>query len=200
MKKIISSQLTLSLSLLILLSSCGQEAGGGEGTDGVAVADHRIFVTSVSYTGAELGGLANADSKCTSLAATAGLERNYKAIVSDTSGNAKNRLVFTGGVYAVPSSGESELIVATGSDLWGTDTKNLLTSVNIDENGSSASSYVWTGTDSDGAVLVGEHCSNWTSTASSGRRGHTDQSDDRWVEDTDISCTNSYPIYCISQK
>jgi hypothetical protein len=195
MKKLISS-----LCLLILLSSCGQEAdGGSEGTDGVGVSDHRIFVTSVSYTGAELGGISGADSACTTLAKSAELTRTYKAVISDSTTTAK-RLNFTGGVYSIPSAGEAELIVASGSDLWDTDTKNLLTNINIDENGSSVSSYVWTGTDSDGATMTGEHCSDWNSTSGTGRRGHTDQSDDRWIEDTDLACTNSYPILCISQS
>ena len=194
MKKIISS-----ICLVFLFSSCGQEVGGGEeGSDGVAANDHRIFVSSTSFIGSAIGGVVGGDAECTSLAKAAGLVRTYKSILSDLSTNA-TRLIFTGGVYTVPTTGNAILVAATGSDLWDTDSKNLLSNIGIDENGSTTSSYVWTGTDSDGATMISEHCNNWASSAGNGGRGHTDQFDARWVEDTGASCSVAYPIYCISQ-
>lgn len=192
MKKLISL-----ICLCLFISSCGQEAGGGEGTDGVAVADHRVFVTSNTYTGSGIGGVSGGDSICSLLAKNAGLERTYKAILSDDIENA-TRLIFSGGVYIVDSSGESQLIASTGSDLWDTDNKNLLGSINLDEYGNSVSSDIWTGTSTNGGTMI-DHCSNWSSSSGSGARGHTDLDDDRWIENTGDSCSSSYPIFCISQ-
>jgi Protein of unknown function (DUF1554) len=50
-----------------------------------------VFVTSQGFNG-NLGGLAGADTKCQALADTAGLGGTYKAWLSDSTTDARNRL------------------------------------------------------------------------------------------------------------
>jgi hypothetical protein len=193
----------LTYTLIIgSLLSCGGESGSGELRDGVGDGDHRIFVTSTSYTG-NLGGVSGADAKCTSHASSAGLVREYKAIVSDSTSNASGKLQITGSVYIFSGSTSKDLIVSAGSDLWATDTTSLLSSVDKDENFSTIGLTPWTGTDSDGTVaLSSDHCSDWStaSAGTDGQVGSTNSTTDGWLEDpSSISCNNSHPIFCISE-
>jgi hypothetical protein len=190
-------RILLSFTLIQALVSCGIEATGeGEGNDGVGTNEYRIFVTS-STTDGDMGGLAGADTLCTNAANSAGLSRNYKALLSTSSTDAVNRLNFTGPIYVV-SQGVKTLIAGSGSELWNDNTNNGAR-IDKDENGLTVSGSVWTGTNSDGTLFTSQACSDWTSTAAVGWTGSTDQFDDRWVESTSGTCVSEFHIYCVSQ-
>ena len=198
MKKIISASI-----LLTTLVSCGSPDGTAEDTDGLAPENHRIFVTSSAYTGS-LGGHTGADTKCTNAARSAGLARNYSAILSTASvkANDSSRINITGGVYIFSSSSEKVLVAGSNEDFWATDTKAFLNKINIDELYASASGVkVWTGTGSDGAIMTGDHCNSWDDGTASynGFYGNPDILVDGWTETSFESCNNSNRIYCISQ-
>ena len=199
-------RLLIHFVFFILLYACGKLEAGNS-SDGVSSNDHRIFVTSESYRGdfASSGDpvtLANA--KCQELAKNAKLERTYVAIISTQGGvrsgisesAAGTRITITGDIYKVGASG-AELIVAS-TDLWLTDSQNLLGAVNIDENGDTVNSSPWTGTGSDGSSLSST-CGDWADTSKSGWVGDSARFGTTWVESSYTQCGDSHPFYCISQ-
>lgn len=203
-KKLKMEKYLLAIVSSIIFVSCGVSDADVGKRDGVATDDHRIFVSSELLTGNFAKDAADAfevaDAKCSDLAKTAGLVRNYKAIISTQTTHAISKLVFSGAVYKVDSVGEAHLIVATGSDLWLTDSKNLLDTVDINEKGEgSLNQSPWTGTGADGATVIGNHCSSWTDSTGSGFTGSTANFGSKWLEDIDQPCGNSAPIFCISQ-
>lgn len=194
-------QSILLLSLILTLISCGKAEGEGTQSDGLADSDHRVFATSSSYSG-NMGGLSGADSKCKSAAEAAGLTRTYKAILSDSGNDAEDRLIISGEVYIIDSLGNSNLVVNSGVALWNTDSINLLSSIDLDENGNTVNDSVWTGTGSDGGVFFTDNCTNWTSSGggTDGFTGSSASLNDQWVESLSEACSNSNRLYCISQK
>ena len=193
-------QSILLLSLILTLISCGKAEGEGTQSDGLADSDHRVFATSSSYSG-NMGGLSGADSKCKSAAEAAGLTRTYKAILSDSGNDAEDRLIISGEVYIIDSLDNSNLVVNSGVALWNTDSVNLLSSIDLDENGNTVNDSVWTGTGSDGGVLI-DNCTNWTSSVggTDGFIGSSASLNDQWVESISEGCNNSNRLYCISQQ
>lgn len=192
----ILKKLSLIASMTII-ASCGSPAGG-DPVDGVATGDHRIFVTSQQSSG-NFGGLAAADNLCKTSALNAGLSRNYKAIMSDATTSAKERLTLLGAVYIFESATNRSKVVDLGVDLW---SSVLLRPIDRDENFNTYTGEVWTGTQSEGTIGIASNCSSWTSSSSgdSGTVGDTAFSDDRYIElGMDRSCDELKSIYCISQ-
>lgn len=190
-----------ALVLPFILSACGlSDSSDGASTDGIVGDQHRIFITSSTYTG-NLGGISGADSKCQTAAQNAGLLRTYKAIISDSSDEARDNLSLVGEVLNIDSSGNQDTIVEFGANLWDS---SLDTNIKYDEFGNFQSGRVWTGTDSDGGNTSGtlENCSNWSSSSSGvdGGVGDSTSSFGDWVEDASTqTCDNSFRLYCISQ-
>tara|TARA_Y100000780_G_scaffold232595_1_gene268784 strand:+ start:91327 stop:91926 length:600 start_codon:yes stop_codon:yes gene_type:complete len=185
------------IALMTIIASCGSPAGG-DPVDGVATGDHRIFVTSQKNSG-NFGGLASADSFCQTAALNAGLSRTYKAIMSDATNSAKDRLTLLGAVYIFESATNRSKVVDLGVDLW---SSTLLRPIDRDENFNTYTGQVWTGTQSEGTTGIASSCSSWTSDSSgdSGTVGDTAFSDDRYIElGMDQPCDELKPIYCISQ-
>lgn len=183
--------LTLS-SLSLFFASCG---GNGDGKS----LDHRIFVTTASYKGSQIGGVTGADEKCAAAASAAGIEGTYKAIISTSTSNIIDTLNFTGAVYKLTAVETKVEIVAVGSDLWNTRSVDLLAKVNRDESYAESSSNPWTGTDDDGEH-TDYNCTNWTSDAGSGDYGSTSHVTSEWLEDPWRSlCNIARPLFCISQ-
>ena len=190
----------------LVLVSCGQPESS-DCSDGIGCNDHRIFVSSQTYNG-NFDGITGADASCQVLANAAGLSRTYKAILSDSSTNAVDRLAFTGAVYTVDGQDEINLVAKVGSDLWATDTVgNLLARIDYDEEGNSVTSRnPWTGSTGEG-FRNDDFCTDngvdWTSDSSSveGDVGSTDFDDERWLENVAITsyCSEFNPIICISQ-
>jgi len=198
--------LVLYCVLLVIIISCGGPGNGSVERDGVPSIDHRVFVSSASYDGkflansGALTGTDAADKHCADLAKAAGLVRSYKAILSTSSINAKDKLSFTGAVYIVKGT-QKVKIVEAGLDLWSTDSKDLLFSINIDENETTVATgtKIWTGTDSSGTKDT-DHCTNWTANSVvSGSYGETDFTNQKWLYSTTSNCSSQNRLYCISQ-
>lgn len=198
-------KLILFLFFLSVLTSCGGADNGANKTDGLELTSHRIFITSSTIDGAMTGGsgatgLLKADSICKSLAGAAGLTRDYKAILSDTSKHASNRLVISGAIYVIDASGNSNEIADSAAALWNSSTTPLKNTIDYDESATyTANKEVWSGTESGGTLGVNT-CSDWTDTTQTGDYGTNGSKDGNWIESGSSSlCSNSRHLYCISQ-
>jgi len=146
----------------------------------------QIFFTIPQFTGAGIGSLANADTICQTDAANRSFAGTWKAILSDETTNAKDRVTI---VYPV--------IRAT--DGLTVDTANLFDG-SLDTNKVNVSSVgVWTGSTADGVLSAGDTCSNWTSTAGNGREGNAAIIDSRWFNNNTFSCALAFSLYCVDQ-
>lgn len=147
-----------------------------------------IFVTSQLFTG-NLGGVNGADTKCQQAAAASG--RNiieYKALLSTSTMNAKDRL--PDGVF---KNSKGEVIATSKADLLDGTITNL---IQWNEYGNQVSaSYVWSGSYSNGMYWT-PNCGDWASVGGSGKMGLT--SDPTiWLGLTQQLC--GYPqgrLYC----
>lgn len=166
-----------------------------EVTSGGTAVPQRIFASSLTYTG-NLGGLSGADSKCQALAVAQSLGGNWKAILSTSSVNAKDRISIYSSVELLDGT---TLVASDFDDLWDEAVTNR---VNRDETNSalSGTSKVWTGTDGFGGKHAnGTFCNNWTNstTAYDGRVGDTTKTNVQWVDQRDEACDSTYRIMCI---
>ncbi len=153
----------------------------------------RVFVTSTTQTG-NFGGLSGADALCQTRANAAGLGSTWKAWLSTSSVNAKDRIADATYVRldgVVVASNKADLI--DGS---------ITNAISIDEFGANNTfPGVWTGTNTAGTVDGSLHCSSWSSTGSSGMLGRANQSDYRWTAECcgGVGCSNNYRLYCFEQ-
>lgn len=197
-KKIVCASL-----LCLTMVSCGSPDGTSEDTDGLGLANHRIFVTSTTHSGnlkgTEDSAVVGADKICDERKRAAGLTREYKAIISVPGQQASSRLNITGEIYIFTGAETKLLVAANEADLWAADDDPLLNAINIDEAYNSvAGQKVWTGTNLNGG-LANDHCNGFTSTTGSAWYGLASSKDGQWTESDTDPCTNSYRIYCISQ-
>jgi hypothetical protein len=163
----------------------------------------KIFITSTTYNG-NLGGLSGADTKCQTQASAAGLTGTWKALLSDSTTNARDRIGFDWD-YLVLVNGRP---VAKQVDLWlcnvgttVTDTLPCIAEIERDESGNlvPANSAVWTGSNRLGKSST-THCSSWSSTSASGTTGKSGVIDYTWLESsTSTGCTSTARLYCVEQ-
>ncbi len=160
-----------------------------------------FFVTENRYT-ANLGGLAGADAVCAKEAKLGGLEGEFKAWLSTSSVNAKDRIAAAGpwrrvdGRQLFPGPSVTGLpedfpaLTATGAD--------LLFNPNV---------AVWTGTRTNGRWIDGLSCNDWTSASSSARGSYGECNFSQlWTETRDLSdapellpCSTEARLYCFGQ-
>src|SRR5262249_18730969 len=93
----------LVLPLLLSAACTGMHDDAADSTDESrpVTGDKHLFVTSTTYQGGVLGGLAGADAKCAERAAIGGLLGTYKAWLSDTHKSAASRLTRSSGTYSL---------------------------------------------------------------------------------------------------
>lgn len=192
----------LCISLLVI--SCGGPDNGTVEIDGVLPGEHRVFITKnasidAKFSDSGFTGLTGADKLCLTYAKAAGLKNDYKAILSDGTTSAKDRLVISGSIYVVSGSIKTK-IAEDAAALWNASTTSLLAKIDWDEDGRSvASGTAWTGTSQTGTVNT-DHCTNWTTTASgNGTVGDVNQIDGNWIDSNTQSCGGTAHLYCISQ-
>jgi hypothetical protein len=159
-----------------------------------------VFVTSVTYDG-NLGGLAGADANCQALADAAGLGGTYKAWLSDSSTDARDRLTHATVPY-VRTDGAS--IADDWADLVDNPAGDpLLNPIDRDENGNAVGNVrVWTGTTFAGQMLPGDTiCSDWLDGTASfnGRTGRTNRVDLGWTSVLTLGCNTLRALYCFEQ-
>ena len=163
----------------------------------------RIFTTSDEYSG-NLGGIAGADEKCTTLALAEGLVRPgtaWKAWLSDrdTSPNARMNVNFSGD-YILPTN----QVIASG---WGQlASSSHLMPLDVTESGevlSALNHLVWTQTATDGTVfgdLPTNDCEKWTSDLvafHAGAVGDFTSSMNAWTIQTSLTCDKLAHLYCV---
>jgi hypothetical protein len=168
--------------------------GGTEWRDGVcAGSKRRVFVTSQSFKGAEIGGRSGGDDKCNAAATAAALGGNWVAWLSDSTTDARD-LVANVEYQRIDGS----LLASNLTDLLdGT----IATPISLDENGNAQpGKEVWTGTSATG-VRAAYTCNDWTSSSPGNRAQHgkSDRADAKWTEETRTNCNASARIYCFEQ-
>jgi hypothetical protein len=159
---------------------------------GGAAAGKHIFLTSISYNG-NLGGLAGADSKCSTVAAGANLPGSWKAWLSDSSTSAIDRIDDVGPWFLVNGTKAFNNKANLAS--------TPLEAVNVTEQGHAVFGAVWTGTNSSG-VKGNYNCRDWSSAGIDdyGGIGEVDAKTE-WTQraPAEDECNNSAPLYCIEQ-
>lgn len=157
----------------------------------------RVFVTSSAYA-PDFGGIAGGDGLCQAHADAAGLGGVWFAWLSDSSSGSPAQNFNQSPYNYVLVDGS---VVAEG---WEDLTDGALTTrITLDENGTSQSSYVWTGTATDGSQY-GSHCSDWSSTDGYAKVGHASQdnsgaSPQWWSTRGNTTCSGTARLYCFEQ-
>lgn len=180
------------------------------GSSGSSGAYHTVFATSVYYSG-NFTSTSGTDTQCQTLAQngskTKNLSGHWRAIVSDASTNAKDRVTFVNGASIKNTNGET--VVASGSALWG---GTLNAAIRYDENGVLISSVynVRTATNSDGTKAAGNaydvSCTSWTSGTNSQTciTGNLLSKTGSWLNDSVIECSyfgsGGGRLYCVNSN
>ncbi len=159
----------------------------------------RIFRTIAALTGGDVGGLAGADAKCQAEAALAGLGGTWKAVLSDETTAAKDRLTI---VFPVVNACDSSVVASSAiTDFWTSGFDGLRNILNR-SCGGGYGTYIWTGTTSIGDISAGKTCLSWTSSNSAdiGREG-TNYSYNllraEWKSEADESCAAAGYLICV---
>lgn len=150
------------------------------------------FVTSTSYTGAQVGGLSGADALCNARAAAGGLPGTYVAWLSDSSTDAIDRLAGARG-WVRP---DGEPFADSAADL---SAGRVLDPLDVDELGNHVADDVGvhTGTLADGTVATGLTCADWSSNTGSARHGLASGGAAVWTSATDGTCAAAQRLYCL---
>lgn len=160
--------------------------------DGTITQDKRVFVTSTTQL--PQGSLSAMDTVCQNRANAANLLGTWKAWLSDSTTNAKDRITDSGPWHLVSGPKVANNI----SDL--TD-GTLNAPINRNEFGSVVSTVeVFTGTFYNGLKTT-ETCNNWASNSGTdlGSTGTTNQSNQSWSQSSSNYCNTPSPIYCFEQ-
>ena len=203
-KPVILATLFVGMTAFTWISGCGYiSISGPKNTtqtyDGIVNGDHRIFVSSTMTTG-DLGGFTGADRFCTSLARSAGLVRNYKAVLSGAGLSVRDRFSATGAVY-IWGNGQLNRVVSRANKLWEAANAPLESAIKFDESGNSISgAFLHTGTLGNGDPSTsGGYCVDWSSSAAVGNLvGFTGSVSENWISQGASTCNNSLRIYCMS--
>jgi List-Bact-rpt repeat protein len=145
-------------------------------------------------------GAAGGDAGCLSYASSAGLTGNWMAWLSDATTSPSTRFTQS----AVPYVTLDGTVIANN---WAQLTSGTLqNAIMHDENGAAvAASYVWTGTNVNGAAIIGisgNDCNNWTTSTSSytAAVGYSSNSNSLWTSDITYGCQNTnVRLYCFQQ-
>jgi hypothetical protein len=169
-------------------------SGGSSGTSGLPAGAKRIFVSSASYVGSSLTGVAGADQRCSLAAQAQDLGGTWKAIVSSNTQSPTDRIADVGPWYLL----DGTKVFNNKAGLASTP----LVPINIDEQGEAlngtSDSMVWTGTLS-GAV-IGYSCDGWGGSDPEGGTNGLWSSTSQWLDSSQFSdCGDSHHLYCIEQ-
>jgi len=183
------------------------DADDADECDNACAAAWTIFVTATNegnlgYTG-KINGLEGADTRCRKHALDGGLPRHlsYKALISDSTVDAADRLHHARGYYRLVNG----LPVAHGWDALMNGP--LDNPVSVTELGTTFVISVWTGTQPGGTAVPGsEHCGGWDVEGNfiTGHYGISSEVDGAWLMDPDpntnpTSCYGENSLYCVEQ-
>jgi hypothetical protein len=172
---------------------------------------NRAFVSSVAYNGAGKDSVGNgagagtggADSNCAALATAAGLTGTFKAWISDSSTDAKQR--FSGTTRGwVRLDGRP--VADTITNL--TTTRQFFHHITLDETATGQTGDVWTGTNADGTKRLNGTgttvlaCNDWANaTASySGGYGNCYAGAYNWTSSSTATCNAFKRLYCFQDN
>ena len=163
-----------------------------------AIVTRIVFVTSDSYTGGAIGGIASAHLKCQDLATGAGVSGTFKAWLSSSTYSPDQDFDKFDGPYVttngtIVADNWEDLITDGGSGVF------LDNAIAFDENGLSTTEYVWTGTFANGMPISGNFCDNWTSTSGIAKFGFSSSTDQSWTSYFGSACASAYRLYCFEQ-
>ncbi len=148
---------------------------------------HLVFVTSTTTTGA-LGGLAGADARCQTLAASVGLGGTYRAILADENQSVFQRITIGGPVRNLQGT-----VLAADAATFFAGTDLLPNSVTERGEQLTEPTVAWIG----GGTLS---CAGWTSDSASVSGGLTFVTANQWSRLTaNTSCIASVRLQCVSQ-
>lgn len=169
--------------------------GTDAGIDSGPVQVTRVFRTSMKYFGA-FGGLDQADTDCQSLATANGLGTGWKAWLSASTVNAKDRIVL-GSAPITLVDGVTE-VVAHGTDLLGDG--GLEHTINQDETKTTGvvGASAWTGTTIHGVLAPAPNntCHDWLIEDGGGGAGATTTDPQGWTYSALQACSTSFSLYC----
>jgi len=149
-----------------------------------------------------LGGLGGADSICQEEAENSGLPGIWKAILSDSTIDARDRLVIRGPVYRLITDWKKPhlfIVADSEDDLWDGSINR-----NIRARFGRSSGKAFTGTDESGRVIkIGSlgPCYDWQKAGAGFRAttGWLTSQDNKWINSgITEACNKKYRLYCIS--
>lgn len=169
----------------------------------------RVFVTESQFTGAEIGGLAGADTKCQDRARAAGLSGTYFAWLSDSTGSPASRFVQSTVPYVridgmTIANDWAELI--SGQHLAAIDQTDTGTAGFSDKLCANVTTFVFTNTRVEGTLLSSnQSCDNWSLDIGPSGWGNYMKSDASWTLDCNgggaapVFCGAHAALYCFEQ-
>ncbi|MCB9983913.1 MAG: hypothetical protein H6861_09640 [Rhodospirillales bacterium] len=145
----------------------------------------KIFKTANSYRGDSLGGLSGADTLCQTEAGVLGYSGTWKALLSDSTTNAKDRLTIT---YPVVRAADGTIVDST--NLWDGTVQTAI------EPGSYLNA--WTGSNTNGTASS-SHCTNWSATGGIATYGRAEFTNTNWINIGTSGCAVAVALYCVKQ-
>jgi len=178
----------------------------GAALDGVCGADcHVVFVSSRTYAGSALGGVAGADAKCQALAAgsnnAAIRARASRFAAWISSGNAND----PGMTTRLPAAGrfhrtdDAAIAESVGELVSGA----IRVTINLDEDGNPIQTgqlqgASWTGTQGNGKTS-GTNCGGWMAAGGQGDIGRATSVDATWTNYVAVDCSTVRHLYCFDR-
>jgi hypothetical protein len=157
---------------------------------------NKMFVTSTQQNAA-FGGLAGADAICAARASSAGLSGTYRAFLSTSTVDARDRMVLPG--TTTPARGwvrvDGQPFADQVSDMASGSTSRIYYPPKITELNTLIEDEAFTGSGSLGLKVSGQMCGDWTATTGMGSSGNSADGD-RWYYAESIPCGASYRLYC----
>ncbi|HYX34505.1 MAG TPA: hypothetical protein VE954_15480, partial [Oligoflexus sp.] len=159
---------------------------------------HTVFLSSSTFrvgTGpAQFNSLVAADARCNELAQNARLPGSFRAILSDATQTARDRIRLQGPIRLTDGD-----LIANINVFWSLSHSKPIIRDEFANSIGGGTAKVWSGTLESGLTAADEHCTNWSDGSSTGkaRYGLGDQSE-TWISDGQEACDQSLRLYCIS--
>lgn len=168
------------------------QTGRGSPLPAFASSGSKVFLSSIAYDG-NMGGLTGADAKCQALAAAAGFTGTFKAWLSSSFVQMKDRLTGNGPWVRL----DGVKIADDRADLLdGT----LAAPINVNEQGAYAGDELaWTDTTADGSTFPNASCSDWGNNGAGvgGFVGRAAETGSNWTHYASRTCDQLLRLYCI---
>lgn len=147
-----------------------------------------VFTTNAAYAG-NLGGVSGADAICQAAASGAGKPGVYKAVLSTSTENVKDRLTIIHPVVRIADG-----VVIASTNFW---TQSLESDIKTVTGNTLYGAPSWTGT-TTGGVKHPDTCSDWTSDSGNGRRG-APSAGNSFTAESVAPCNSLHYVLCLQQ-